>query len=191
MVMNDTQLGGRIALMEPGTMTGAQKELYESTLKEAVPWAESSGFTAALPDGRVIGPFNVALQSPEIGAAFARLQSAEASRSTLSPRARQIVILTVGAIWQCDYERYAHKAVAQKAGLPQRAIDAVAGAAEPQGLADDELMAWQLTREIVEHHRVSQGLFEKAQAVFGNQGIVDLLFSGGMLYDGVLAVERL
>jgi alkylhydroperoxidase family enzyme len=93
----------------------------------------------------VIGPFNLALQSPEIGAAFAKLQSTEESSTTLNPRIRQIVILTVGAMWKCDYERYAHKAVAEKVGLAPQVIHAVAEGSEPQGLAEDESLAWQVT----------------------------------------------
>jgi 4-carboxymuconolactone decarboxylase len=182
MPTTDTNLGGRIELLEPSAMTGSRKALYDSILREAVPWAQSSGFVAALPDGRVIGPFNVALQSPEIGAVFAKLQSKEESSTTLSPRVRQIVILTVGAIWQCDYERYAHKAVAKKVGFSQQAIDALANGSDPQGLSEEELLACRLTTQIALHHKVSQDLFESAQAAFGNQGIVDLLFLAGCYF---------
>lgn len=112
-------LGGRIPLADPNTLTGSARDLYNSILEHAVPWAESSGFLAKLPDGRVIGPFNVALQSPEIGSAFAKLRSVGESKTCLDPKIRQIVILTIGAIWECNYERYAHKAVAHKAELPE------------------------------------------------------------------------
>lgn len=179
MTANDTRLGGRIALLEPRSMSGPQKDFYDAIMEKAVPWAQSSGFVAALPNGQVIGPFNVALHSPVIGAAFAKLQSIEESNTTFTQRVRQVVILTVGAAWQCDYERYAHKAIAKKAKLPEADIALLADGAEPQGLAENELLAWRLTRELIEHHRVSQDLFEKAQATFGNQGIVDLLFLAG------------
>jgi hypothetical protein len=69
MPINDARLGGRIALVVPSAMDASQKMLYGSILKESIPWAESCGFVGALPDGRVSGPFNLALQSPEIGAA--------------------------------------------------------------------------------------------------------------------------
>ena len=115
-----------------------------------------AGFLAALPDGRVIGPFSLALQSPEIGAAFARLQSTEESSTTLSPRIRQIVILTVGSIWKSNYELYAHKTVAQKAEIAQQAIDALANGTDPRSLEEEELLAWQLVRQIAVDHRVSE-----------------------------------
>jgi 4-carboxymuconolactone decarboxylase len=172
-------LGGRVGLVEPSKMTPDQKELYDSTMKEAVPWAQSSGFIAALPDGRVVGPFNLALQSPQIGAAFARLQSTEESETTLTPRVRQVVILTIGAVWQCDYERYAHRAVAHKLGMTPEVIDALAEGAEPKGLTDEELLASQVTQRIVTDHKLPDDLFRKAQTTFGNQGIVDLLILAG------------
>jgi len=179
MAINNTHLGGRIELLEPSAMDESQRRLYNPILRDAVPWAQSSGFVAALPDGKVIGPFNLALQSPEIGAAFANLQSTEESSSTLTARMRQLVILTVGSIWQCDYERYAHGAVARKVGLPQQVIDVVANGMDPQGLSEQELLACRLTAEICVHHKVPQDLFERAQAALGDRGIVDLLFLAG------------
>jgi 4-carboxymuconolactone decarboxylase len=179
MPTDGNSLGGRVELIEPSQMTPDQKELYDSTMKEAVPWAQSSGFIAALPDGRVVGPFNLALQSPKIGAAFARLQSTEESKTTLSPRVRQVVILTIGALWRCDYERYAHRAVAHKLGLTPESIDALAEGAAPKDLTEDELLASQVTKRIATDHKLPDDLFRKAQMALGNQGIVDLLILAG------------
>jgi 4-carboxymuconolactone decarboxylase len=179
MLTDDNYLGGRIELLEPSKMTPDQRELYDSTMKDALPRSQSWGFIASLPDGRVVGPFNAALQSPKIWAAFAELQSTEASKTTLSPRVRQVVILTIGALWQCDYERYAHKAIAHKLGMAPETIDALAEGGEPQGLTEEELLAMQLTKQLATDHKLSDDLFRKAQAAFGNQGIVDLLILTG------------
>lgn len=179
MPTESNELGGRIDLVEPSKMTSDQKELYDSMMKEAVPWAQSSGFIAALPDGRLIGPFNPGLLSPKIGAAFAKLQSTEEGETTLTPRIRQVVLLTIGALWQCDYERYAHRAVAHKLGMSKEVVDALAEGTEPKGLTEDELLAREVTERIATDHTLPDDLFRKAQAAFGNQGIVDLLILAG------------
>ena len=41
MALNDAKLGGRIALVEPGTPTETQRTLYQTIAKDAVPWPQS------------------------------------------------------------------------------------------------------------------------------------------------------
>jgi len=182
MVTSTTHLGGRAKLLSPEEMTEAQRQLYDSFVQHAVPWAKSAGFTGQVPGGSVIGPFNIALYSPEIGAAFAKLQSVEESETTLSERVRQVVILTIGALWQCDYERYAHKAVARKAGLAPETIEVLANEAEPLQLNEEESLACEFTRRVATDHKVSPKLFQQAEASFGVRGIVDLLFLAGCYF---------
>lgn len=91
-------LGGRIALFAPDDLTGQQRKVYDVIDQQMVPWAEKAGFKVKLPDGRLVGPFNPILLSPEMGEAFLTLQAVEGKHSSLSPRVRQVVILTVGAV---------------------------------------------------------------------------------------------
>lgn len=179
MTNTTTNPGGRIPLLKPDLLDEDQQRLYDSLSSTAVPWAQASGFVAKLEDGSLIGPFYVALQSPTIGAAFERLQSVEAENTTLSERVRQVVILTVGAVWQSDYERYAHKAVARKTGLAEEIVAALANADEAPGFMDEEILAQRFTRQLILNHHVDQDLFNQAKVFFGVRGIVDLLFLAG------------
>jgi 4-carboxymuconolactone decarboxylase len=174
-----TNPGGRIPLLQPDHLDEDQRRLYDSLNSTAVPWAQASGFVAKSDDGGLIGPFNVALHSPVIGAAFDKLQSVEAENTTLNQRVRQVVILTVGAVWQSDYERYAHKAVARKAGLAEETVTALANGDEAPGLLEEEIVAQRFTRQLILHHHVDQDLFDRAKGCFGVRGIVDLLFLAG------------
>ncbi len=177
-------LGGRLDLLSPSELSAEQKRTYELIDTDFVPWAEKSGFQSKTSDGRLIGPFNTVLYSPAIGAAFLALQTAEQKNTTLDERVRQVVILTVGAVWGCGYERYAHAAVARRAGLSEATIAALAKG-EPAGeLSDKERLAQTFTREITANHRVEDGLYIEAQAAFGAQGLVDMLFLAGC-YDTV------
>ena len=92
-----------------------------------VPWAESSGFEAKLPDGRLIGPFNTILASPEIASSFLALPASEQEHTSLSERVRQVVILTVGTVWESDYD-------ARRAGLSEDAIRALSQVDEADDL---------------------------------------------------------
>ncbi len=179
--MADTHdhLGGRTALLPPEALTAPQRKLYDYIDARMVPWAEKSGFQAKLADGRLIGPFNPVLLSPEIGRVFLELQAVEGASTNLSPRVREVVILTVGAVWRCDYERYAHAAVAKAAGLPPAAITALVQGDATIDLEQDEQAARRFTRALIADHQVDDALFEEARATFGEKGIVDLIMLAG------------
>lgn len=115
-------LGGPLKLADPDSLTGAQRELFDHITANAVAWADRSGFAATTAGGRLIGPFNPSLLNPQIATAFLTLQSAEEQNTSLDERSRQVVILTVGAVWQAPYELYAHSAVARRAGLSDAVI---------------------------------------------------------------------
>ncbi len=183
----DEKLGGRIPLVKPDELTSAQRPLYDSINASQVPWAEKAGFVAKTQYGSLVGPFNVSLQSPAIASAFAALQSAEAANTTLNERTRQVVILTVGSIWKSQYELYAHKAVARKAGIPEAAIEAVATGGLADVLTEEEQTAQAFTLAITRDHQASNEIFDRAKETFGVRGIVDILFLAGC-YDVVCSL---
>ena len=180
-------LGGRIPLSDPARLTPGQQSLYKAISENAVPWAEASGFVAKLDDGRLVGPFNVVLESPELGAAFLQLQDAEQKMTSLSERVRQVVILTVVSASKAPYELYAHSAVAHTAGLTDDAIQALVKGDLAAELSNEERLAQQFTKELALEHTVSQEHFDQAKAVFGTRGIVDLVVLAGC-YDIVCSL---
>ena len=172
-------LGGRVPLFEPQALTAPQRTVYDTMDEKMVPWAEAAGFQAKLQDGRFIGPFNSILLSPKIAASFLALQEAEQAQTSLSERVRQVVILTVGAVWQCDYERYAHSAVARAAGFSEKTIRALAQGLEDGELNETERLTQRFTRQVMTEHQVSEELYSQAVTTLGAQGIVDLIFLAG------------
>ena len=104
--MDDAEelLGGRLALIQPTTLKGEQKALYDQMKSTLVAWASSNGFKGETTDGRLIGPFNPFLHSVGITPGFLQWMQADAKRTTLSKRTHEVVILTVGAIWKSPYE---------------------------------------------------------------------------------------
>ena len=168
-------LGGRLPLLKPADLSPEQVRLYDRMKADMVPWAENAGFQARLDDGRMIGPFNPILFSPAIADAFLALQSAEQHHTSLNERMRQVVILTVGAVWACDYERYAHAAVAAKAGLSVAAIAGLARGELPKDLSPEEALAQRLTWQLAAKHAIDSDLFVDAQRTFDPKAIVDLV----------------
>jgi len=177
--MDTTALGGRLPLLDPAGLNEAQRSLYDRLVNTMVRWADQSGFQSRTEDGRLIGPFNPVLLSPGIAPAFLDLQEAEQAHTSLSERVRQVVILSVGAVWRSDYELYAHAAVARKAGLSEGAVQALASGGVPDELSEPEKLAARFARTLATGHRVDAALYGAAKAVFGPQGLVDLVILAG------------
>ncbi len=185
---NQTEtLGGRLPLLDPKTLSGEQKELYDHMNQTAVPWADSAHFQSQTEDGRMIGPFNPVLFSPRFTSVFLQLQAVEEKQTSLSDRVRQVLILSVGAVWKSEYELYAHSAVARKAGLSEESIRSLASGGLPDDLSDQEKIAQRFARQISTEHRVEDALYQEAEQAFGQQGLVDAITLIG-IYHSVCAL---
>jgi 4-carboxymuconolactone decarboxylase len=67
-----------------------------------------------------------------------------------------------------------HVRLAQKAGLSEEVIRAVGFREPTDGLPDDEALIIEYARELLRDHVVSQPVYDRAQARFGQRGIIDL-----------------
>lgn len=123
---------GRLPGLRPAELHPAQRSLYDSMVASEVPWTEACGARAIAADGSLLGPFSPLLFSPAIGAGLLGLFHADGSNTSLPPRVREIVILTVGAACQAAYELYAHRAIGKARGLPDAMIEAIATGKRPE-----------------------------------------------------------
>ena len=168
-------LGGRLPLRGKSELSGAQSTLYEAMDKDLIPWARKSGFKASTGDGRLLGPFNPLLYSPMVGQGFLEYLSAERKHTSLSAKVREVIILSVGAVWRSAYELYAHTAVADKAGLERETIEALAAGRAPGTLPDDQRVAHEFARSLAAEHKVAPELYAEAEETFGRAGITDMI----------------
>ena len=184
------ELGGRLPLVDRATLTGTGRELFTHIQEHVVPWALRSGFAATTGDGRLIGPFNACLLNPSIAADFLKLQAAEEKYTSLDERVRQVVILTVGAVWHAPYELYAHSAVARHAGLDASDVAALAAGVPPEHLTDAEKIAHRLALALTTSHHVDDDLYLDAQKIFGAAGVFEITALTGIYHTvcGILNV---
>jgi 4-carboxymuconolactone decarboxylase len=175
-------LGGRLPLLDAQKLTSGQKGIYDLLDNTLIPWAASSGFQSKTETGKFIGPFNPLLFSPGITRSFVQLQIDEAKNTTLTERVRQVIILTVGAVWQSDYERYAHAAVARKAGISEEAIRTLMAGGLPDDLSEPEKLAQRYTLQLATEHRIDTALYHEAEQAFGQEGLVNLAYLAGIYH---------
>jgi 4-carboxymuconolactone decarboxylase len=173
-------LGGRLPLLDPKELAPDQAKLYKVMENTLIAWGKQSGFEVNTSDGKFIGPFNPSLYSPGITEGFSTFMDAEPKNTKLDKRTRQVVILTVGGVWNSPYELYAHSAEARKVGLPEEAIQALASGESPKGLTSNELMAHRFARQLSADRRVDDDLYRKAKQAFGEEGLVDMVYLIGI-----------
>lgn len=167
-------LGGRLPLLSPDALDEEQRAVHARLRVTRLRSAEGAGYTAALPDGRLIGPFNVMLRNPRIARPLLEWAQAIAG-SGIPADVREVVILTVAAHWRAEYALYAHTAGAERAGVPETAIAALRHGDTPRGLRAEADLAHRVAGALVRHHQVSDELYAEAVAVFGTEGLVALV----------------
>jgi len=173
-------LGGRLPLLEPKALQTDQKELYDEIDSKLMSWARESGFVGKTDDGHFIGPFNPFLYSPNVSQGFLKLQEAESKFTSLDKRVREVVILSLGAVWESKYELYAHSAVARKAGLSEQVIQALASGKSSEELTTDEMIAHRFARQLTTEHQVDADLYQEAEQAFGPTGLMDMMYLIGI-----------
>src|SRR5258708_28599407 len=84
------------------------------------------------------GPFNVLMRSPEIGDLAQQLGAQVRFHSSLPPKLNEFAIIITGRYWTSQYEWYAHKSLALKAGLKPAIVDSLAAGKRPADMEADE-----------------------------------------------------
>ncbi|WP_221774004.1 carboxymuconolactone decarboxylase family protein [Novosphingobium flavum] len=94
-------------------------------------------------------------------------------KSSLPERLREFSLLIAARFWDAQDSWNAHLGKAHAAGLPEAVTQALAERREPPFEAEDEAVFYRFCKELLETHLVSDETYAKAQALFGDEGMVD------------------
>src|SRR5689334_927549 len=104
--------GDRFKPLTYAEMTAPQKKMFENLIS-----GERRGAG---------GPFNVLLRSPEMGDLAQQFGASMRYHSSIPSKLNEMAIIITARHWTSQYEWSAHRRAAQRAGLNQRIIDAIA-----------------------------------------------------------------
>lgn len=178
--MNPRSIGAVLALGLMATQASAQDRMppipaekyTEAQKKAAAEFAGGRGY-------EVRGPFVPLIRSPEVMLRAKAMGDHLRFKSALEPRLSEMIILITAREWTQQYEWVAHHDIAIKAGLRKEIADAIADGRRPVGMAEDEEAAYDMSIEIQRTKRVSDPVWNRAVAKFGEQGVIDLLGING------------
>ena len=166
----------RFPVIQPEQMNAEQKKLFETIVSG--PRAQNYGGEAAK---RVLsgGPFNAWMRSPEAGLKLQDVGAHIRFKSSLPKHLNELAILVTAREWTSQYEWYAHKALALKAGLDAKIIDAIAAGKRPEGMKEDEAAIYDFCIQLHRNRKVDDAAFNRVKALFGEQGVIDLVVVSG------------
>ncbi len=175
------QAADRFPVLKPDQLTPEQAKVVQSLMASprgggAEPTPENMQKMIAR------GPFNAYLRSPEVGLQIVKLAEQVRFRSSLPPRINEFAILITARHWNSAYEWYAHAPLALKGGLDPKVAEQLAKNKKPQGMKEEEAAVYDFCTQLHRKHKVTDAAYKRVQALFGDQGVMDLIAVTG-LYD--------
>jgi 4-carboxymuconolactone decarboxylase len=162
--------GERFAEIPLDKMTPAQRTVADAIM--------------AGPRGRMNGPFNAWLRSPELADRLQKVGEYVRFNTSLDKRLNEMAIIMTAQHWGAQYEWYAHAPLAIKAGLDPAIVAAIGSGRKPDNMKDDEAIVWEFNTQLRRDHSVDDATYAKAVEKFGESGVMDLVAVNGY-YDVV------
>lgn len=129
---------------------------------------------ALWPDGRMIAPYRVLMNVPEIGETHFRLSRTLRGATNFPAQLQELATLTTAREQNCQYVWAAHNRIARDAGTRPEALDAVSDGMSLTGLTDDEALVVGYTQKLIGPKQVSDATFQSALSRFGQRGVLEL-----------------
>lgn len=167
----------RLQNISPSQLTPPQRSLYD--IVNASIEKHLQGFVAKRQDGALIGPFNILLHFPELGAPVWSVFSALADRSSLPPFVREIAILMTGARYSALYELYSHEAVSRRIGMSAEKVATLAAGQRPSDLTREEAVAFDVISILHRGAQIPNITYAVALECFGERGVAELACTAG------------
>ena len=169
----------RLVPLTPQNLDEEQRELYDSIVGSRRSKSPMFRKFAIREDGSLAGPFDAWLHTPALGSLLERVGTGLRELTEVSAAAREVSILVVAAAWRAPFEWFAHARMAGAAGVPAAVIDAIGRQRTPE--LDDPVMlaAHDVARELVYERGIADATYERAAAVLGERGLVELVCNVG------------
>jgi 4-carboxymuconolactone decarboxylase len=130
---------------------------------------------ASGPRGGVRGPLGVWLTRPGLADRAQNLGAYCRYDSLLPPKLSELAIIATARLWGAAYEWFAHSAIALKAGVTSKIVDAMRLGIIPEFDDPDQSIVFEFAVALHVDRRVSDDLFDRAVEQLGKDTVVDLV----------------
>lgn len=132
--------------------------------------------------------FGLLANAPKVFGGWTQMVDELFASPTFDARMRELIILRVAHLQGSPYELAQHVPLGRKAGLTEQQLDALA-TGELDGFGPADRAALDVVTELCDTHRLSDGSFAAAQAVFGDEALTELLMLVSCYYGLALVLN--
>ncbi len=163
----------RLPLIPPDQLTPEQRPLYDRNRQQIA--HGFTAFTTTREDGALLGPWGVFLHEPAVGQAHYDQIAAITAMKRLSPSAKQVAIIVVGARFKAAYELYAHAATAADEGMDAAKIATLAAGGRPPDLTPEEACAFDVATALLDGGVLPGATYRAARDLLGQGALNELV----------------
>ncbi len=158
----------RLKLLKPEEMTEEQRKYHELILMRPI-------FKDLPKDSPLEGPYNAWVRSPEMMQAVLPYAQYVRDNGVLEARLVELALITVGRVWEAEFEFAAHAVFAVKAGIDPEIVEAINRNEKPEFDKEDEAAVYRFAGELTSEYRVGDETYQAALEQIGEQGLVELI----------------
>jgi 4-carboxymuconolactone decarboxylase len=151
----------RLAKLSYEQLTPEQKAIWDEVV--------------AGPRKKMHGPFFIWLHSPELLSRGEKLGLYARFQSSLPQRLSELCILMMASYWTAAGEWIDHEPIARSQGLDPEALDNLRKGVPAQFKQADEAATYELAQELLQRHEVSDAVYNRARAILGERGVLDVV----------------
>ena len=155
-----------------------QKDQAPTGVKEIFDKIEKNG-------ARVLNLYRALAHNPDAMLSTLKLGNSLLTKSELSPKLRELVILRVAKLAGSDYEWAQHYPVALEAGVSREQTEAISNWQESEAFSDTERAVLKYTDEVAKNVKVPDETFDALKQYLSERNIVELTLS--IAYWGLIA----
>jgi len=149
-----------------------QKEQAPPEIKELFQQIEDNG-------ARIINFYKVLANSPHVARNAIRLGNSLIGKTTLSPKLRELTIMRIAKLCDCEYEWVQHTPVALQSGVSRAQLDAIGSWKESNNFDEEERVILQYVDEVAQNVKVADATFEALNKYLNEQHIVEITLAIG------------
>ena len=158
--MADTPTFGRYAEIPYDQMTPEQQEGYRTLIETR---------------GRLPGPNKIYVHNPKLAKVMGPLGAYFRTGYSLSEREREIAVVIINSKWHSAYPTNAHERAGKAAGLPADKVEALLSGLPTSFDDKREQVVYEMATCLANSRWVAKGLFDRAVAALGHEGITDVI----------------
>lgn len=154
------------------------REALDDAQREVLNAIEKGPRGKGRPGIGMIGPFGAWVRAPAVGGPIQAAGEAIRFNTSLPENVKEAAICTVGVHFRSRFEFSAHRALAIKAGVSEKALDQLVDGEHPDFNGDEQL-AYTIASQLLNQHRILDETYAHGLSAFGETAMIELVATIG------------